>query len=105
MCRSRQLLLSGTLQIVLNACLLFYYIGISSVVGILMLFSLIPINRVLVGMQVRHQRDDDMQPCADQPACHLFDSSVPVGMQMKLRFATQKHVDERVKVAIPLQLQ
>ena len=40
----------------------------SSVVGIVMLFCLIPVNRVLVGMQ------------------------------MKLRFETQKHVDERVKV-------
>ena len=62
------MMLSGMLQIVLNSCLLFYFIGISSVVGILMLFALIPVNRVLVGMQ------------------------------MKLRFATQKHVDERIKV-------
>lgn len=62
------MLISGTLQIFLNSMLLFYYIGVTSVVGIIMLTCLIPINRVLVGMQ------------------------------MKLRFATQKHTDERVKL-------
>ena len=62
------MLISGTLQIFLNSMLLFYYIGVTSVVGIIMLACLIPINRVLVGMQ------------------------------MKLRFATQKHTDERVKL-------
>ena len=61
---------AGTLQIVLNASLLFYYIGISSTVGIIMLFCLIPLNRVLVGMQ------------------------------MKLRFSTQKFVDERVQIGL-----
>lgn len=62
------MLISGTLQIFLNSMLLFYYIGVTSVVGIIMLTCLIPINRVLVGMQ------------------------------MKLRFAAQKHTDERVKL-------
>lgn len=62
------MLLSGTLQIALNSLLLFYYVGVTSVVGIIMLACLIPINRVLVGMQ------------------------------MKLRFATQKHTDERIKL-------
>ena len=62
------MLISASLQVVLNSALLFYYIGVTSIVGIGILFALIPINRVLVGMQ------------------------------MKLRFATQKHTDERVKI-------
>ena len=61
-------LISCSLQVALNSLLLFYYIGVTAVVGIIMLACLIPINRVLVGMQ------------------------------MKLRFATQKHTDNRIKL-------
>jgi len=44
-------LISCSLQVALNSLLLFYYIGVTAVVGIIMLACLIPINRVLVGMQ------------------------------------------------------
>lgn len=61
-------LVSGVLQMVLNVSLLVYYVGVSVLPGIAILIILVPLNRMLMRMQ------------------------------MKLRFAGQKKSDERIKL-------